>query len=75
MQGDSGIKLQYTHCRLCSLQKVSGAIAATSCIPDLLPENVVVDLVTELGRFHDVLCKTEEQLEACILVAYLFHLW
>ncbi|GJQ67947.1 hypothetical protein Trydic_g16704 [Trypoxylus dichotomus] len=74
VQGDSGIKLQYTHCRLYNLEKNSGAVAATSCIPDLLPENVVTDLVKELGRFHDIIYQAEEQLEACILVTYLFHL-
>lgn len=75
VQGDSGIKLQYTHCRLCSLEKNSGAVAAKACDPNLLSETVVTDLVKELGRFSDIIQQSEDQLEACILVTYLFHLW
>lgn len=75
MKGDTGIKLQYTHCRLCSLEKNCGAIAAPECIPEILKEQEILDLLKELAKFHAVLYAAKEQLEASILVVYLFHLW
>lgn len=75
VQGDTGIKLQYTHCRLNSLEKNSGAVAAKECIPEILEEPEVIILMKELARFHDVLYLANEQLEAYVLVQYLFHLW
>ncbi|KAJ8925105.1 hypothetical protein NQ315_001286 [Exocentrus adspersus] len=74
VQGDTGIKLQYTHCRLCSLEKNSGATPARDCIPQMLEEPEVLILLKELARFHDVLYRANEQLEAQILVNYLFRL-
>ncbi|XP_018325426.1 probable arginine--tRNA ligase, mitochondrial [Agrilus planipennis] len=71
--GDTGIKLQYTHSRLCSLQNNSGVIPAGVCRPELVDEPEVTNIVREIGRFQDILMKTEEQLEACILVVYLFN--
>ena len=73
--GDTGIKLQYTHCRLCSLEKMVNVEEATECVPDLLSHCEAVVLVYEIARFEDVLEKTEMTLEACYLVNYLFTLW
>lgn len=75
VQGDTGIKLQYTHCRLHNLEKNSGAVSAKECIPEILEEPEVLILMKELARFHDVLYMANEQLESFILVQYLFHLW
>ncbi|PSN49729.1 putative arginine--tRNA ligase [Blattella germanica] len=55
VQGDTGVKLQYTHCRLCSLEKNCG-----------------VTLPTE---FSEIIFKSYEELEACILVNYLLRFW
>lgn len=74
-QGDTGIKLQYTHCRLCSLEENCGVIAAQCCNPELLLEQEAMSLIKEIARFHEVLYSAQEQLEACILVNYLFNLW
>ncbi|KAG5899490.1 hypothetical protein JTB14_015201 [Gonioctena quinquepunctata] len=74
VQGDTGIRLQYTHCRLYSLEKNSGAIPATECVPEILKEREVLILLKEMAKFHDVLYKANEQLEAYILVNYLFRL-
>ncbi|KAF5273696.1 hypothetical protein FQA39_LY07386 [Lamprigera yunnana] len=74
VQGDSGIKLQYTHCRLCSLEERSGAIPVQECKPKLLEESEVTVLVRELARFPDVILASQVQMEACVLVTYLFHL-
>ncbi|CAH1156161.1 unnamed protein product [Phaedon cochleariae] len=74
VQGDTGIRLQYTHCRLYSLEKNSGAIPARECIPQILYEPEALALVKDLARFHEILFKANEQLESYILVNYLFHL-
>jgi arginyl-tRNA synthetase len=50
MNGDGGIKLQYTHCRLCSLEERSGATAAAECDGSLLMEPIAFNLVAELAR-------------------------
>ncbi|KAJ8948768.1 hypothetical protein NQ318_017937 [Aromia moschata] len=73
VQGDTGIKLQYTYCRLHSLEKNSGAIAARECIPEILEEPEALMLLKELAKFHDILYRANEQLEAHILVTYLFQ--
>uniref|UniRef100_A0A1Y1KMU0 Probable arginine--tRNA ligase, mitochondrial n=1 Tax=Photinus pyralis TaxID=7054 RepID=A0A1Y1KMU0_PHOPY len=74
VQGDSGAKLQYTHCRLCSLEENSGAVPVQVCKPEFLEQPDVTALVRELARFPDVLHKAQSQMEACVLVTYLFHL-
>lgn len=74
-KGDTGIKLQYTHCRLCNLEKNSGISPATECQPEVLNQPEAAILIKELARFHETLYSAREQLEACILVNYLFHLW
>jgi len=74
VQGDSGIKLQYTHCRLHSLVRNSGVIPAPKCEPELIDQPEATALVRELARFNEILYRANEQLEACILVNYLFHL-
>lgn len=75
VQGDTGVRLQYTHCRLCSLEKNSRAVAARECVPQILDEPEVIILLKELAKFHDILYRSNEQLEAHILCIYLFHLW
>lgn len=75
MKGDTGIKLQYTHCRLCSLEKNCGVVEAKECIPEMLTEPEITVLLKELAKFHSVLYAANEQLEACILVSYLIQLW
>ncbi|CAB3372091.1 Hypothetical predicted protein [Cloeon dipterum] len=74
MQGDSGSRLQYTHCRLCSLRENSGARPADECNATLLTESQATALVTEIARFDEILRASYLELESCILVQYLFSL-
>lgn len=53
----------------------SGVYPAQECLPEMLMQPEVTQLATELGKFNDVINKSHEQLESCILVAYLFQLW
>lgn len=73
-EGDSGIKLQYLHCRLWSLEQNSGAVLPDACDPSHLTEEVVGDVVAEIAKFDHVLQKSLQEYEACILVGYLFRL-
>ncbi|XP_059620212.1 probable arginine--tRNA ligase, mitochondrial [Phlebotomus argentipes] len=72
--GDTGIKLQYTHCRLYSLAMNTGVQADESLNPELLPHTKCQEVVQEIDRFPAVLASTRDSLEACILVKYLFDL-
>ncbi|KAJ3663111.1 hypothetical protein Zmor_007420 [Zophobas morio] len=74
VQGDTGIRLQYTHCRLYSLEKNSGAFNPKKIAPQLILEPEATILIRELARFQEILYRSNEQLEACLLVTYLFHL-
>lgn len=74
VNGDTGIKLQYTHCRLYSLEQVTGVTPATECLPELLQEPEAINLIYEIDRFAEVLYKSLDTLEACYLVNYLFTL-
>ncbi|XP_043605183.1 probable arginine--tRNA ligase, mitochondrial [Bombus pyrosoma] len=74
MKGDSGIKLQYAHCRLCSLEELSGATLVIECDSSLLKEAEVDQLILLISQFDEVVLKSYEELEPCVLTIYLFHL-
>lgn len=48
-EGDSGIKLQYTHCRLINLEKNCGMSLPSHCNPKLLQEPEAILLVLEIA--------------------------
>lgn len=73
-EGDSGIKLQYLHCRLWSLEKNSGVAIPQLCEPECLTEEIVGEVIKEVARFEDILNKSLTENEACIIVNYLFRL-
>ncbi|XP_078041949.1 arginyl-tRNA synthetase, mitochondrial isoform X2 [Augochlora pura] len=74
MKGDSGIKLQYTHCRLTNLERNSGATLTTECDASLLKEPEVDDLIISISRFDEVILKSYEEFEPCVLAVYLMQL-
>ncbi|XP_076619815.1 arginyl-tRNA synthetase, mitochondrial [Colletes latitarsis] len=74
MKGDTGIKLQYTHCRLNNLEHTSGATLMTECNPNLLQEVEIDDLIILISKFDEVVLKSYEELEPCILAVYLLSL-
>nr|CAD7440235.1 unnamed protein product [Timema bartmani] len=59
---------------LYSLEQNCGAQLPTECDPSVLQETEAVLLVIEVARFGEVLNKSHEELEACVLVSYLFRL-
>ncbi len=75
VNGDTGIKLQYTHCRLCSLEEnFNNLVLPESVNLELLSEPEAQNLIFEICRYSEVIHKSQESLEACILVNYLFGL-
>ncbi|XP_030373483.1 probable arginine--tRNA ligase, mitochondrial isoform X2 [Scaptodrosophila lebanonensis] len=77
VNGDTGIKLQYTHCRLHSLLTNFGHIQLADIKPSwsyFAQEPHAVDLLYELARFEQCVWQSQQQLEACVLVNYLFGL-
>lgn len=51
MTGNTGVRLQYTHCRLRSLHIKSGVTTASACDPSMLSETAAINLVYEISRF------------------------
>uniref|UniRef100_A0A1I8NHV0 Probable arginine--tRNA ligase, mitochondrial n=1 Tax=Musca domestica TaxID=7370 RepID=A0A1I8NHV0_MUSDO len=76
MNGDTGVKLQYTHCRLYSLLEQNENIDLNNINtdPNCLKEPEALDVLNEIAKYPQILWQTKEQLEACILVNYLFGL-
>ncbi|XP_034236102.1 probable arginine--tRNA ligase, mitochondrial [Thrips palmi] len=72
--GNTGVRLQYTHCRLKSLHENSPLASAHICEPLLLSETAAVNLVFEISRFEEVLERSFDELEASKLSEYLFTL-
>ena len=76
-KGDTGIRLQYTHSRLHSLEKMCGVRLPEnleSLNMNLIQEPEMIGLLRDLGKFRQVLQDSHNQLEPCILVRYLFDL-
>ncbi|EFN87805.1 Probable arginyl-tRNA synthetase, mitochondrial [Harpegnathos saltator] len=74
LKGNTGVKLQYTHCRLVNLERNCGAILTSECEPSLLQEEVVDDLILLIAKFDEVILKSYKEMEPCVLTAYLFKL-
>ncbi|XP_030563638.1 probable arginine--tRNA ligase, mitochondrial [Drosophila novamexicana] len=78
VNGDTGIKLQYTHCRLHSLLDNFRHIELAEVKPSwqhLTEEpSDALALLYELARFEQCVWQAKEQLEACVVVNYLFGL-
>lgn len=74
INGDTGLKLQYVHSRLVSLEENSGATLISECDPTVLKEPIVDNMILIISNFENVVLRSYEDLEPCILVAYLFQL-
>ncbi|XP_055377440.1 probable arginine--tRNA ligase, mitochondrial isoform X2 [Condylostylus longicornis] len=73
--GDTGVKLQYTHCRLSNLISENSTIEkANTPKLEYLRESVAQNLILEIAKFPEVIIKSHQELESCILVNYLFSL-
>lgn len=73
--GDSGVKLQYTHCRLYNLNRLCGVEEAKLLNLNLLTEPEAQNLIYEILKYSETILHCNDTLEACGLVNYLFGLW
>nr|XP_031834584.1 probable arginine--tRNA ligase, mitochondrial [Nomia melanderi] len=74
MKGDSGIKMQYTHCRLSNLEHNSSARLIKECDASLLKEPEVDEIIVLISRFDEIILQSYQDLEPCVLVVYLYRL-
>ncbi|KAK7906630.1 hypothetical protein WMY93_015242 [Mugilogobius chulae] len=73
-QGDTGVFLQYTHARLCSLLEKTEDLAAAPFDPSLLLEPSAVSIVQHLLRYDEVLYQSSQDLQPKHLVNFLLKL-
>uniref|UniRef100_A0A0C9RV09 Probable arginine--tRNA ligase, mitochondrial n=1 Tax=Fopius arisanus TaxID=64838 RepID=A0A0C9RV09_9HYME len=74
IKGETGVKLQYTHCRLSGIEENSGATLPSECNPQLLTEPIINDLVSAISQFDEAVVLSYQTLESCYLAKYLFNL-
>ncbi|XP_037773741.1 probable arginine--tRNA ligase, mitochondrial [Penaeus monodon] len=73
-QGDTGVKMQYVHCRLVSLEENCGVQYTSSVDFSCLSEAEAHNIIREIARFDEILMDSYKEMEPCILVNYLLKL-
>ncbi|XP_074541266.1 putative arginine--tRNA ligase, mitochondrial [Halichoeres trimaculatus] len=73
-QGDTGVFLQYTHARLCSLLERNEGAQADVVDPSLLLEHTSLNILQHLLRYDEVLCQSAQDLQPRHLVNFLLKL-
>ena len=74
MTSDTGVFLQYCHCRLCNLTLECGKTMASYCDPQALKEIEAINLIKQIANYESILIKSNETLQPKELVSYLFAL-
>jgi len=76
-EGDTGPYLQYTHARLCSMER-KAAEEGTTVNPNAdlskLVEKEATDLFSVIGKYPAVIQQSFQVLEPCVIVTYLMNL-
>ncbi|CAG5928334.1 unnamed protein product [Menidia menidia] len=73
-QGDTGVFLQYTHARLCSLMRRNEGVEAAPFEPWLLREQTGITILQHLLRYDEVLYQSAQDLQPKHLVNFLLKL-
>ncbi|XP_049445193.1 probable arginine--tRNA ligase, mitochondrial [Epinephelus fuscoguttatus] len=73
-QGETGVFLQYTHARLCSLMRSNESIEASISDPSLLLEQTSISILQHLLRYDEVLYQSAQDLQPKHLVNFLLKL-
>ncbi|CAG9797235.1 unnamed protein product [Chironomus riparius] len=75
LSGDSGVKFQYTHCRLYSLERENSNINEGEELNlELIKELEAQELVYLILKYQEIIYHSHNELESCVLVKYLFDL-
>nr|XP_006819281.1 PREDICTED: probable arginine--tRNA ligase, mitochondrial-like [Saccoglossus kowalevskii] len=72
--GDTGVYLQYSHARLCSIEKLCNISLDTNCNTTLLQEKEATQLVQQIAAYEDAVYKAYTEIEPKNIVKYLFRL-
>ncbi|KAJ1818928.1 arginyl-tRNA synthetase [Coemansia sp. RSA 2675] len=75
-EGDTGPYIQYTHTRLCSIERRAQGTVKVNPDADvsLLTEKHAYEIVTLLAQYPDVLANTLRSLEPCTIIHYMLEL-
>ncbi|XP_047244543.1 probable arginine--tRNA ligase, mitochondrial isoform X2 [Girardinichthys multiradiatus] len=73
-QGDTGVFLQYTHARLCSLLRRNEGVEEATFNPTCLCEQTGITILQHLLRYDEVLYKSNQDLQPKHLVNFLLKL-
>ncbi|KFV70265.1 hypothetical protein N307_04446, partial [Dryobates pubescens] len=73
-RGDTGVFLQYTHARLCSLEQMHGNEQLTDCNVACLQEPEAISVLQHLLRYDEVLYRSSQDLQPKHIVSYLLTL-
>ncbi|XP_028653364.2 probable arginine--tRNA ligase, mitochondrial [Erpetoichthys calabaricus] len=73
-QGDTGVFLQYTHARLCSLQEINNSSSECSFNPECLQDPAAIAILQHLLRYDEVLFQSSKNLQPRHLVNFLLML-
>uniref|UniRef100_A0A3Q4BKD0 Probable arginine--tRNA ligase, mitochondrial n=1 Tax=Mola mola TaxID=94237 RepID=A0A3Q4BKD0_MOLML len=73
-QGDTGVFLQYTHARLCSLIQRNEGVEAATFDPSLLLDQTSIAVLQHLLRYDEVLYQSAQDLQPKHLVNFLLKL-
>ncbi|XP_071763077.2 putative arginine--tRNA ligase, mitochondrial [Centroberyx gerrardi] len=73
-QGDTGVFLQYTHARLCSLIRKNGDVEAGALDPSLLLEQRSIVILQHLLRYDEALYQSAQDLQPKHLINFLMKL-
>ncbi|XP_029984302.1 putative arginine--tRNA ligase, mitochondrial [Sphaeramia orbicularis] len=73
-QGDTGVFLQYSHARLCSLIRRNEELKGATFDPSLLLEQSSITIVQHLLRYDEVLYQSAQDLQPKHLVNFLLKL-
>lgn len=73
-KGDTGVRLQYTHCRLYNLIQQHKTHVAVECDPKALKEPAAIKLACEISKYEEKIIESDLKLEPCVLTHYLLKL-
>ncbi|CEP07584.1 hypothetical protein [Parasitella parasitica] len=73
-KGYTGVYLQYTHARLCSIERNSGISPSLQADLSLLKENEAFELALTISQLPEITKSVCRTMDPCVLVQYLFRL-
>ncbi|KAG1442650.1 hypothetical protein G6F56_010977 [Rhizopus delemar] len=73
-RGDTGIFLQYTHARICGIERKLDMPVSAHCHFSLLNEPEAFELVYAISLYPDIIQTAFQTLDSCTVVTYLFKL-